>query len=276
MTESKGKFFNFSEILKFLTSRTFIINLLLIAFFLLFVVFGIFQWLKSYTNHGQRLLLPDYIGTNVVESKSDAQDREFQMIVNDSTHIVGTPGGVVLSQNPKGGSYIKENRKIYVTISKYMPDLISLDVLPSLYGENFEMKSKELRSRQLKPRIMSTKYDPISSYTILEVWYNGEKIVDKSGRKKNVEIEKGSYIDLVVSQPDGGVHTIPRLVGKSLGMAKMILNVRKLLVGEVVESGDIPESERERAIITEQYPEYDGTSMLSAGEKINLVISIPK
>lgn len=276
MTESKDNFFNFGQILDFLTSRTFIINLLLIFLFLFIVIFGIFQWLKIYTNHGQRLELPDYIETNYEEAINDARDKSFELIVNDSTHIVGKPGGIILNQNPKGGSFVKEKRKIYVTISKYQPDLIALEDLPRLYGENFEMKAAELRSRQLKSRIIGTKYDPIGNFTILEVWHNGEKVIDNAGRKKGVMIEKGSYIDMIISNPEGGSHVIPQLVGKTLDAAHLLVQVLKLRIGDVIENGEIAPENMGRAIITEQYPPHDGISTLATGERINVTVVPPR
>ncbi|MEE9371551.1 MAG: hypothetical protein V3V00_00700, partial [Saprospiraceae bacterium] len=273
MSKSLIKFINFAKILEYLTSRTFLKNIALILLFLFLVIFSIFQWLKVYTHHGQRLLLENYSDRNIEEARIHAEKNLFQLIVNDSTHIVGKPGGIILNQNPKGGAFIKENRKIYVTITKYNPDMIQLKDLPRLYGENYEMKSRELNSRQLKTRIMSTKYDPIGSFTILEVWYNGEKIVDNRGKKKDIKIEKGAYLDLVVSQPDGGSHVIPQLVGKTLDAAYMIAQVYELQIGEVAESGDIKSENRGRAIVTEQYPTHDGISSLTTGEKINLVIA---
>ena len=273
ISERKSNFFNFSQILDFLTSRAFIINVLLIILFLILVIFGIFQWLKAYTNHGQRLELPNYLEAHVDEARKDAEEKTFQLIVNDSTHVVGKPGGIILNQNPKGGSFVKEKRKIYVTISKYRPDLIALEDLPRLYGENFEMKAAELRSRQLKPRIIGTKYDPIGNFTILEVHYNGEKIVDNTGKKEGVEIEKGSYIDMVISSPEGGSHVIPNLIGKPLDAAYMIAETLKLQIGEVTETGEIKQKDLGNAIVTEQYPAHDGTTTLATGERINVTVS---
>jgi len=274
MTEPKTKFISFTQILEYLTSRAFIKNILLILLFLFFVIFGIFQWLKVYTNHGQRLLLSDYIGMSINEATQNADDNSFNLIVNDSTHIVGKPGGIILNQNPKGGSYIKENRKIYVTITKYQPDLIDIADLPRMYGENYEMKSRELNSRQLKTRIKSTKYDPIGSFTILEVWYDGQKIVDQRGKREGIKIEKGAYLDLVVSQPDGGSHVIPQLVGKTLPEATMVAEAYQFRIGDVVDSNN--DSEGARKVIIDQYPTHDGISTLTTGEKINVVIGVQK
>ena len=63
--------------------------------------------------------------------------------MNDSVHIVGRQGGMIINQNPKSGSLVKENRKIYVTVTKYNPDKLTLKDLPVLYGADFEQKRKE-------------------------------------------------------------------------------------------------------------------------------------
>ena len=78
---------------------------------------------------------------------------------------------------------------------------------------------------------------------------------------------------MVVSQPDGGTHVIPQLVGKTLDAAYMMVQVHRLQIGDVVETGEIKPEERGRAIVKEQYPVHDGISSIVTGERINLVIS---
>ena len=274
MSDSTSKFINFTEILDYLTSRTFLKNIGLMLLFVFLIIFSIFQWLKIYTNHGQRLLLENYVDINIDEAFIDAERNKFQLIVNDSTHIVGKPGGIILNQNPKGGSFIKENRKIYVTITKYNPDMISLSDLPRLYGEDYTMKSRELNSRQLRTVVKEMKYDPLSNSTIMEVWYNGEIIVDQKGKKEGVEIEKGGTLDMVISQPEIGSHVIPDIVGKTLNEARLILSSFDFMIGEVVKTDDI-ENEG-KAIISRQYPEADGVSSITTGSKINVMIESPE
>ena len=274
MSDSTSKFINFTEILDYLTSRTFLKNIGLMLLFVFLIIFSIFQWLKIYTNHGQRLLLENYVDINIDEAIIDAERNKFQLIVNDSAHIVGKPGGIILNQNPKGGSFIKENRKIYVTITKYNPDMINLSDLPRLYGEDYKMKSTELNSRQLRTVVKEMKYDPLSNSTIMEVWYNGEIIVDQKGKKEGVEIEKGGTLDIVISQPEVGSHVIPDIVGKTLNEARLILSSFDFMIGEVIKTDDI-ENEG-KAIISRQYPEADGVSSITTGSKINVVIESPE
>ena len=71
--------------------------------------------------------LPDYENTLIDDANKDANKRSFEIIVNDSVHIVGRRGGMIINQNPVKGSLVKENRKIYVTITKFNPDKLTLD-----------------------------------------------------------------------------------------------------------------------------------------------------
>src|SRR5689334_14026925 len=93
------------------------------------VFFGIsllvgFLWLKLYTHHGQALKMPDYTGFQYEEAIKDARHKKFRMSIQDSLHILGKPGGEIVKQNPDPGSLVKQNRMIYVTITKRNPDQI--------------------------------------------------------------------------------------------------------------------------------------------------------
>jgi len=120
------------------------IHLGLIVLFLFFCVFLVGMWLKAYTNHGQSLELSNYVGQQIEDASSEARDRHFEVVVLDSVFIVGKSGGEILRQNPMAGAKVKEDRKIYVTITKTTADQIPLRRLPVLYGKDFERKRREL------------------------------------------------------------------------------------------------------------------------------------
>jgi len=108
---------------------------------LLLVIFGVtLLWLKAYTNHGQKLELDDYVGVHYQKATKDSKKESFELIVKDSIHKVGQPGGLIIAQNPPGGSLVKENRKIYVDITKYNPDEIALESLSAMYGTQYNSK----------------------------------------------------------------------------------------------------------------------------------------
>lgn len=252
-----------------MTKKAFFIQLLLLLLFLAIVLGAVFFWLKIYTNHGQELEMPQYIDKPFEEAFEDAQDKSFEMIINDSIHRVGIPGGMVLSQNPIGGSKVKENRKIYVTTTKFAADEINFDEIRTLYGKNFENKSNELSYLSIDSEIKSTKYDPGESGHILEVWYNGELIDSRSGRKEGIMIKKGDKLEFVVSKNDGAQLAVPDLKCKSLMEARFVIEQSKFLVGDIKNRGEVINSET--AVIVDQLPR-PGTNMLM-GDPIHLIIA---
>ena len=160
-----------------------------------------------YTNHGQKLELPNYIGEPIDSSKDDAKSRSFEIIVNDSVHIVGKSGGLVQIQNPPGGSLVKENRKIYVTITKYKADKVSLEDM-RFYGEDFNQITAQLKTRNIYTNIKSKQFDGINQNSVLEVWYNGKLVIDRRKGAKGLVIDKGDTLDFVISSSQGGLSLI--------------------------------------------------------------------
>jgi beta-lactam-binding protein with PASTA domain len=239
----------------------------------LFLVLHFF--LRSYTNHGQQLTLPDFIDMHISEATDLAEDKTFEIIVNDSTHIVGKPGGMIMNQNPKANSTVKENRKVYVTITKYQSDQIRLKSLPELYGREYEQKKKELALMKISSRIKGYAYDQGEPNHILEVYYNGQLIADIDGRKDNVKIEKGGTLDFVLSEQKGLEISIPDLRCESLAAASFMLeDGARLRLGTISEEGKI--EDRESAYIIDQFPPYSTDGRIFIGEQINVVISSTK
>ena len=232
------------------------------------------MWLRLYTNHGQQLELPDYTGQNFEAAAKDADKRSFRMVVNDSIHEVGKPGGLILTQNPISGSKVKENRKIYVTTTKYSADLISVASLPTLYGTEYESKCKDLKYLEIECNVRSYKYDAGEKDHILEVYYNNELIVSNVGRKNDVMIEKGSSLEFVLSNKQGAIIQTPNLKCMNLGAARFNIEARKLQVGNIQVIGEV--TNQEAAYVVGQYPNAKSGESMESGSTIDLIIQQEK
>lgn len=254
----------------YLKSRAFLKHILFIIGGFVVLIFLIQWWLSIYTHHGQKLELPSYIGKTVSEAEELASMKEFALVVSDSIFIVGEKGGIIKDQNPKAGSLVKENRKIYVTITKYLKETVRVADLPTMYGNAFEQKKTELKYRDIDCVIKDYVYDPGEPNHILEVFYNGQLIISKEGRKDNVVIEKGGVLECIVSRRDGGDVTIPNLRCKDIEEAKFILESSKLQLGDIVNKG---ESNDDKLYIISQSPLYDGISNMKMGEKVSVTVS---
>lgn len=262
----------FTQIFDFLTNKKFILNVLGMLLFLIVFIFITMQWLKFYTNHGQKLVMPDYVNVHIDDAKSDANNKSFVMIVNDSVHIVGKPGGIIQNQNPKGGAEVKENRKIYVTTTKYKADVVDISSVFPLYGQDYESKKNQLQQKAIASKIREFKYDALTTGSILEVWDGDQLIISQSRNPDSYTLERGSKLEFVISSPEGASFRIPNLVGESVKSATWIAETSKFRIGNITYANDLGVDDMSKAIVVSQYPEYDGVSLLTAGESIDIVV----
>jgi UDP-N-acetylmuramate--alanine ligase len=260
--------------LSYLMSKDFLKQLLVIIGGLLLFIFLIQLWLRFYTNHGQKLELPKYIGKNIEDVKSQAEDESFEIIVSDSVFIVGKGGGIITDQNPKPGSLVKENRKIYVTVTKYLKESVKVGDLPVLYGNAYEQKKTELKYRDIECVIKDYAYDPGEPNHILEVYYKGQLIISKDGKIDDVVIEKGGTLEFVVSQREGGEVTVPDLVCLDIEEARFLMATSKLEIGDIIKKGG-GEPDATWYIVS-QSPAYDGITNVQMGSKITITVSTTK
>ena len=256
---------------KYFTSKNFWINFgaVLGVFLLLFLVTHF--WLKVYTHHGQALELPNYEGFLLAEAKKSAKKNKYTLLVKDSIHIVGKPGGLILSQDPDPFSKVKQGRTIYVAITKSQADEISLSRLPKLYGENFDRKKRELADHfEIRSKVVGQEHDPGAPGQILKVMYNGKTIVDDSPRNEDVKIEKGATLDFIISERTGGRVPIPDIVCQEYSGAKFALESLGLSIGDITYTGQV--DDLNSAIIVSQTPRVgDGT--IERGSSISVEVS---
>lgn len=236
-----------------------------------FLVFaGALLWLRFYTNHGQEMVLEDYVGEQYEEAREDAERRSFELIVKDSVHKVDQPGGIILTQNPGAGRKVKEKRKIYVEITKYQADKIKLSDLSEMYGREYNSKVKELSYLNINSTIQGYRHDPGEPGHILEVWYDNKLIEGASGRKSGIEIEKGGTLKFVLSELGGGDVEVPDLVCMQYRTLSFMLSPRKLKLGSIEQVGAI--TDRNNAYVIAQVPEYAEGRMMRMGETIAVTI----
>ncbi len=257
-----------------MTLKRFIIHLALMLLFFIVILYGTMCGLKQYTNHGQKLELPSYLDKHIDFAKNDADDRGFQIIINDSIHKVGIPGGQILIQNPKPNSFVKEDRKVYVTTSKYIPDNFKSEYLGRIYGSPFYMKERELRRQDIYSNIIDRKYDRGEPDMILGAYYNGKSLLSSNNETVNtVDIPKGETIDFVISTNEGGETQLPDLVCSQISAARFIIEHSKLNLN-IVEQGVI--SNMSEAYIVKQEPSLNDMINIPMGETIIVYVSQEK
>ncbi len=233
--------------------------------FVLLTVWG----LKCYTNHGESVQVPNFVGMGFREATATARLRGFEVVVNDSIYMPEKPPGVVLLQNPKPESRVKEGRTIYLTIARRNPDIVRL---PALVGsDDYDLYSRKCLRLGLKPRVIARIADPkLAPNTIVAVLFQGDTIT-QIVRYGGFEVEMGSEIDFVVSEQVALLVEIPDCVCLTYDAARFLITSSNLNIGAVISDGTV--TDQMRAYVWRQIPPYDPNGTLRVGEQIDLYLT---
>lgn len=119
--------------LSFLKSKIFLIQIGLALVAVVLFCFLVLQWLKSSTNHGEFVEVPDFSKMSVTEMRKSVENAGLRYQVLDSSNYnPDYPRFSILDQDPPAGNKVKSNRKIYFTVnpSGYkkvtVPDIIQV------------------------------------------------------------------------------------------------------------------------------------------------------
>ncbi len=258
-----------TEVWYFLKSFTFWKNFVgIIAMFAIFLLLTSW-WMRCYTNHGESLQVHDYIGMDLDDAMKKANDRSFSIVVNDSIYVEGKAPNMVISQNPNPLSRVKEKRKIYLTVTKQVAELMTL---PSLYGGNDDYVSfqRKLKRIGVNSRIVGRRFSSkLEENTVLEVIFKGDTITEQLDSR--YQVAKGSTIDFVVTERGGGKVPIPNLICQKYDGARFIVGNFNLNVGSIIEDATV--TNKNNAYIWKQVPKYRKGGKLRIGEQIDLYLT---
>jgi beta-lactam-binding protein with PASTA domain len=196
------------------------------------IVLGFFfVYLPNTTNHLESISVPDLTGMKVGEIEAFLKDHDLRYEINDSTFQLNKPPSIVLTQYPKAGEKVKENRKIYVTVTTNNPPNVEM---PKVVDISLKSAENMLQSYQLQ--IGNLKYVPhLAQNLVLKQEYQGKEI------PAGTRIPKGSTIDLTVADGKGNTEfQIPDVVGKTYEEAKMIIEGSNLVIGSIQPLGTEP------------------------------------
>lgn len=145
-------------------------------------------WLRISTNHDQRIEVPNLakLSLDKVEEQLDELDLRYA-ILDSANYNPEYPKYSVIEQIPNAGKFVKEDRKIYLTLN---PSDYRKIKVPEVLGKT---------ARQARPTLLAMGFNigeestrPHISDHVLELRYKGEKLLP------GTEIPKTSVIDLII------------------------------------------------------------------------------
>ncbi len=256
-----------TEIWLFIKSPIFLKNFVVWLGMMIALMFLVTLSLRFYTRHNESVQVGNYVGMTVDEAMRRARDRSFRMVVIDSVYRVEKSPNTVLDQDPIPFSRVKQRRRIYITVTKVTPDLVTL---PSLVGSyDYDQYTKKLSRLGVRYEVKERQFDAkLEPNTIVYMLLNGRKITD-ADLKQGVEIPMGSTLELVITERSGDFVEIPDLVCKTYKAASFLISTNNLAIGNII--GEV--NDLDNAYIYKQEPEYVEFQTIRMGQQINLYVT---
>ncbi|MFT4154133.1 PASTA domain-containing protein [Parafilimonas sp.] len=241
---------------KFITQRSFFVNLLVAIALLVLIIFAFFFSLGSITKHNESVAVPDITGKKLAEAADLLKQKKFQVAVQDSVYIDSIAPLTVVKQSPEGEDVVKTNRTIYLTVNRATPPLIEM---PDLRGFSYKSAQMFLESLGLKSGNIS--YTPdIARNAVKDQLLNGKTV------NPGAKVPMSTAIDLVLGNGLGDTQlAVPSLVGLTVSQAKEYLSGDNIGIGVVLTDGAVADTAN--AYIVRQNPEP--TTLLPSGETVN-------
>lgn len=161
------------SLIKFLTSKSFLKQIILAVVALVVLCFLMLKWLDYRTNHGSFVTVPDLAGRTIETAKIELKDNDLTMEIQDSANYNPKyPKYSVIEQYPLAGSQVKEDRKIYLILN---PSGYRKVEVPIVVGRTF---------RQAKPTLEAIGFevgkisyiDDIGKDEVQSISYQGQTV----------------------------------------------------------------------------------------------------
>ncbi|WP_338875624.1 PASTA domain-containing protein [Spirosoma sp. SC4-14] len=221
-----------------------------------------FVYLPFTTNHGQTITVPEVTKLSFDEMKNILEDRGLRYEV-DSTFVAGAPPLTVFQQYPRANAKVKEGRKIYVTLVKRVPPMVSM---PNLVDMIDRSAARTLEALGLVEG-ERTYVPDVAKNSVLRQLYNGKEIAP------GTPVPKGARIDLEVGDGLGNtMFEVPNVVGLQLDEAEAAIRGSNLKVGTKI---SVEDPEKEVGTVVRQRPEARPGERIRVGETMDLWVVGP-
>jgi len=242
-----------------------LINIVLLIVVWVGIVWGEMSYLDSFTNHGQKIEVPNFYGIHKSELKRLVADKKVEYEIVDSVYTEEFPPGVVIFQYPEPTDstevFMKEGRVVKLRLSKRT----KLVVMPELAGKVSKRIAESLLESKGLNYTIDYKFDPSVSGEgqVLEQKYKGKTV------KAGTVLPIGARIELVISKGNGGREVrLPDYVGSTYASVKKRSSNFNIKINGCEDC--VTEDDKANARVVKQLPIGGDTLTLITGSTVEI------
>lgn len=173
-----------------------LLNVLAMIVIALLLVLITFSRIKKYTLHGQYISVPDVAGMYEEEAGQALAAAGLRYEVLDYKYDKNLVEGGVIEQKPESGAYVKQGRKIYLTLNSGKEPLRAV---PDV-ADNSSLRAAESKLQAAGFKLTRTVYVDGDLDWVYEIRYKGEEI------EAGTEIPEGSVLTIVAGNGNPVIH----------------------------------------------------------------------
>ncbi len=248
---------------KFIFSKVFFLNLLIALLITAGLLYLVVSYLDNFTNHGEQVEVPNVIGKKTEDLDSALVDKGFEYVIIDSIFDRKKPKGVVVDQSPSPEYFVKEGRKLYLTINARTTKKILIK--EEMTDLSMKDAMERLQSYGVRVNVLWKSSTPAG--VVLNVSYRGAKIVPGQ-----TLINDGDVVDITVSKGASSSTYFSDYLGLSLKDAISKVQSSALIPVPMQVGKNLCKTEADSlsAIVIRQRPAYEQGMKLKVGAPIQL------
>ncbi len=252
-----------SSWLKFFFSKVFYKQLFICILTILGIVLLTLLSMRFYTHHDELIELPDFSGESIHNLDSLMETYSIRYVIIDSIFSDNIPVETVIDQEPKPYTFVKENRRVYLTVVAKNKKLVEL---PNLIDLTKRRAISKLKSLGLSVGELSFVPDMAKNAVL-------KQLVDGKELESGVALPTGTKVDLVIGDGLSDLLVeLPLLEGLNLEDATLVLQMSSLNVGLAVYDKNVKDSTT--AIIYSQRPNATEGKMINLGRNVDVFLKI--
>mgnify|MGYP002630281322 CR=1 FL=1 len=179
------------SLIQFIKSKTLLKQLLFAFVGLTIFIFVVIKWLNITTNHNQKIEVPNLEKMSIEMVEKTLNELDLNLVVIDSTTYNPLyPKESVIEQSPEAGDFVKEGRKIYLTLN---PSGYANVEIPDLLGKTKRQVNSQLIAIGFRISENDVYVSDIAKDVVRGLKFNGKdlKAGDKIPQNSEITLKLG-------------------------------------------------------------------------------------